>query len=152
MVYFWWQKYSAMPITLPHNEILTNGILHLKRGTLQMRITVWREWIAQRARELLAHTKFSTYVLNLYRITFSIANFTQICNTSTSMYSCIYRIPSRYRRITGIHIAKPVTQIDRYPGTRVLECVCTQCAVWVFVPRGLTTEAVIPVCTLEYST
>jgi hypothetical protein len=28
------QKYSAKPITLAHDEILTNGILCLKRGTL----------------------------------------------------------------------------------------------------------------------
>jgi hypothetical protein len=27
-------KYSAMPITLAHDEILTNGFLRLKRGTL----------------------------------------------------------------------------------------------------------------------
>ena len=37
------QKYSARPITLAHDEILTNGVLHLKRGTLQMRIVVSRE-------------------------------------------------------------------------------------------------------------
>jgi hypothetical protein len=28
------QKYSAKPITLAHDEILTNGVLRLKRGTL----------------------------------------------------------------------------------------------------------------------
>jgi len=28
------QKYSAKPITLAHDEILTNGFLRLKRGTL----------------------------------------------------------------------------------------------------------------------
>ena len=28
------QKYSARPITLAHDEILTNGFLRLKRGTL----------------------------------------------------------------------------------------------------------------------
>jgi hypothetical protein len=28
------QKYSAKPITLAHDEILTNGFLQLKRGTL----------------------------------------------------------------------------------------------------------------------
>jgi hypothetical protein len=37
------QKYSARPITLFHDGILTNGLLRLKRGTLQMRITVSRE-------------------------------------------------------------------------------------------------------------
>ena len=37
------QKYSAMPIILAHDEILTNGLLRLKRGTLEMRITVSRE-------------------------------------------------------------------------------------------------------------
>ena len=37
------QKYSASPITLTHDEILTNKFLHSKRGTLQMRITVSRE-------------------------------------------------------------------------------------------------------------
>jgi hypothetical protein len=36
-------KYSARPITLFHDEILTNVFLHLKRGTLQMRIAVLRE-------------------------------------------------------------------------------------------------------------
>jgi hypothetical protein len=29
------EKYSARPITLAHDEILTNGILLLKRGTLR---------------------------------------------------------------------------------------------------------------------
>ncbi len=28
------KKYSAKPITLAHDEILTNGFLRLKRGTL----------------------------------------------------------------------------------------------------------------------
>ena len=28
------QKYFAKPITLAHDEILTNGFFHLKRGTL----------------------------------------------------------------------------------------------------------------------
>jgi hypothetical protein len=37
------QKYSARPITLAHDEILTNGLLRLKRGTLEMRIAVSRE-------------------------------------------------------------------------------------------------------------
>ena len=37
------QKYSARPITLAHDEILTNGFLRLKRGTLEMRIAVSRE-------------------------------------------------------------------------------------------------------------
>ena len=50
------QKYSAKPITLAHDEILTNEFLHLKRETLEMRIAVSREQIAQSARELLAHT------------------------------------------------------------------------------------------------
>ena len=50
------QKYSARPITLANDGILTNGFLHLKRGTLELRIAVSREYIAQRARELLAHT------------------------------------------------------------------------------------------------
>jgi hypothetical protein len=36
-------KYSAKPITLTHDEILTNGFLRLKRGTLEMRIAVSRE-------------------------------------------------------------------------------------------------------------
>jgi hypothetical protein len=37
------QKYSAIPITLAHDEILTNQILHVKRGTPHMRIAVSRE-------------------------------------------------------------------------------------------------------------
>ena len=37
------QKYFAAPITLAHDEILTNGFLRLKRGTLEMRIVVSRE-------------------------------------------------------------------------------------------------------------
>jgi hypothetical protein len=37
------QNYSAGPITLDHDEILTSKFLHLKRGTLQMRIAVSRE-------------------------------------------------------------------------------------------------------------
>ena len=37
------QNYLAAPITLAHDEILTNGFLHLKRGTLEMRIVVSRE-------------------------------------------------------------------------------------------------------------
>ena len=37
------QKYSVKPITLAHDEILTNGFLRLKRGTLEMRIAVSRE-------------------------------------------------------------------------------------------------------------
>jgi hypothetical protein len=28
------KKYSAMPITLAHDEILTNGFLRIERGTL----------------------------------------------------------------------------------------------------------------------
>jgi hypothetical protein len=36
------QKYSARYITLAHDEILTNGFLRLKRGTLEMRIAVSR--------------------------------------------------------------------------------------------------------------
>ena len=34
------EKYSAKPITLAHDEILTNGFLRVKRGTLEMRIAV----------------------------------------------------------------------------------------------------------------
>jgi hypothetical protein len=37
------QKYSARPITLARDEILSNGFLRLKRGTLEMRIAVSRE-------------------------------------------------------------------------------------------------------------
>jgi hypothetical protein len=37
------EKYSAKPITLVHDEILTNVFLQLKRGTLEMRIVVSRE-------------------------------------------------------------------------------------------------------------
>ena len=37
------QKYFAAPITLAHDEILTNGFSRLKRGTLEMRIAVSRE-------------------------------------------------------------------------------------------------------------
>jgi hypothetical protein len=37
------QKYSAKPITLAHDDILTNGFLPIKRGTLEMRIAVSRE-------------------------------------------------------------------------------------------------------------
>jgi hypothetical protein len=37
------EKYSARPITLAHDEILTNGFLYVKCGTLQMRIAVSRE-------------------------------------------------------------------------------------------------------------
>jgi hypothetical protein len=37
------QKYSAKPITLAQNEILTNRFLRLKRGTLEMRIAVSRD-------------------------------------------------------------------------------------------------------------
>ena len=37
------QNYLAALITLAHDEILTNGFLHLKRGTLEMRIVVSRE-------------------------------------------------------------------------------------------------------------
>jgi hypothetical protein len=37
------QKNSAMPITLAHDGILTNGFLHVKCGTLEMRIAVSRE-------------------------------------------------------------------------------------------------------------
>jgi hypothetical protein len=54
--FFCRQKYSANPITLAHDEILTNGFLRVKRETLEMRIAVSREQIAQRAREPLAHT------------------------------------------------------------------------------------------------
>ena len=37
------EKYSARPITLAHDEILTNGFLRLKRGTLEMWIAESRE-------------------------------------------------------------------------------------------------------------
>ena len=41
------QKYSAKPITLAHDEILTNGFLYIKYGTLQMRIAVSRVHVLQ---------------------------------------------------------------------------------------------------------
>jgi hypothetical protein len=50
------QKYPVMPVTLSHAEILTNDSSRVKSGTLEMRIAVSREEIAQRARELLAYT------------------------------------------------------------------------------------------------
>jgi hypothetical protein len=34
------EKYSAKPITLAHDGILTNGFSRVKRGTLEMRIAV----------------------------------------------------------------------------------------------------------------
>jgi hypothetical protein len=37
------EKYSARPITLSHNGIFTNGLLRVKRGTLEMRIAVSHE-------------------------------------------------------------------------------------------------------------
>jgi hypothetical protein len=37
------QKYFPALITLAHDEILTNGFLRIKRGTLEMRIAVSRE-------------------------------------------------------------------------------------------------------------
>ena len=37
------QKYSTKPITLSHEEILTNRFLRVNCGTLQMRIAVSRE-------------------------------------------------------------------------------------------------------------
>ena len=37
------EKYYARPITLAHDGILTNGMLWVKRGTLEMRIVVSRE-------------------------------------------------------------------------------------------------------------
>jgi hypothetical protein len=37
-------------------EFLTNCLLRVKRGTLEMQIAVSRAQIAQRAPELLAHT------------------------------------------------------------------------------------------------
>jgi hypothetical protein len=37
------QKYSARPITLSHDGTLTNGLLRVKRGTLEMRIAVSSE-------------------------------------------------------------------------------------------------------------
>ena len=36
------EKYSARPITLSHDGILTNGLLRVKRGTLEMQIAVSR--------------------------------------------------------------------------------------------------------------
>jgi hypothetical protein len=36
------EKYSAKNITLVHDEILTNGFMQLKYGTLEMRIAVSR--------------------------------------------------------------------------------------------------------------
>ena len=60
------QKYSARPITLTHGGILTIGLSPVKRGKLEMRVTVSREWIAQRTRELMAHT----YGANFYFFTF----------------------------------------------------------------------------------
>ena len=48
------QKYSVRLIILFHDEILTDGILRVNCGTLQMQIPVSFESIAQRARELLA--------------------------------------------------------------------------------------------------
>jgi hypothetical protein len=59
---------------------LTNGLLRLKRGTLEIRIAVSREWIAQRTRELLAHT----YGINLSPITFS-----------TKFSTCVYTLKSQ---------------------------------------------------------
>ena len=52
---------------MAHDEILTNGFLRVKRGTLEMWIAVSRDYIAQRARALLAHT----YGANLFLFTFS---------------------------------------------------------------------------------
>jgi hypothetical protein len=37
------EKYSAKPMTSAHDEILTNPVLRIKRGTLEMRIAVSRE-------------------------------------------------------------------------------------------------------------
>jgi hypothetical protein len=37
------EKYSARPITLSHDGILTNNVLLLNRGTLEMRIAVSHE-------------------------------------------------------------------------------------------------------------
>ena len=37
------EKYSTRPITLSHDGIVTNGLLRVKRGTLEMRIAVSRE-------------------------------------------------------------------------------------------------------------
>jgi hypothetical protein len=37
------EKYFSKPITLFHDEILTNGFLPIKRRTLEMRIAVLRE-------------------------------------------------------------------------------------------------------------
>jgi hypothetical protein len=61
------QKYSARPITLSRDGILTNGLLRVKRGMLEMQIAVLREEIAQRARELLAHTYGANFFLFTFR-------------------------------------------------------------------------------------
>jgi hypothetical protein len=37
------EKYSARPITLSYDGILTNWFLRVKRGTLEMRIKISRE-------------------------------------------------------------------------------------------------------------
>jgi hypothetical protein len=64
------QKYSARPTTLAHDEILTNGFLRLKRGTLEMRIAVSRESSAQRARALLAPAYVPILELDTFSILF----------------------------------------------------------------------------------
>ena len=46
-------KYSARPITLAHDEILTNEFFRLKRGTLEMQITVL-EYRASKSRNARA--------------------------------------------------------------------------------------------------
>ena len=45
------EKYPVRLITLSHDGILTNGLLFVKCRTLEMRMVVSREWIAQRTRE-----------------------------------------------------------------------------------------------------
>jgi hypothetical protein len=56
---------------MAHDEILTNGILILKRGTLETRIAVSREQIAQRERALLAHAYVP--ILDLYTFSSTVA-------------------------------------------------------------------------------
>jgi hypothetical protein len=48
-------KYSARPITLAHDEILTNRFLRLKRGTLEMRIVQYRASKSRNARARYRH-------------------------------------------------------------------------------------------------
>ena len=86
------QKYFAKLILLAHDEILINGFLQVKRGTLQMRIAVSRERIAQRARELLAHT----YGPNLDRFTFSRLRLQKVAVILLSTKNMYKRVPLYY--------------------------------------------------------